>query len=166
MQDLLADIHQERDAAAMNSRYARFWLIYVVLLGVAAASGAVYLSITFGDPVGLLFRNILTGPVILGIVSWSMLALAVRWWAIGKRVKHPLASKVAYFWGGSRLALIIATLSLGVAWLISLALALSGETAILAAFVFIIAITAFTGLLGGAIGNSVLVAKHWRRPKR
>ena len=150
----------------MNSRYARFWLIYVILMGAAAASGAVYLAITFGDPVGLLIRNILTGPVILGIVSWSLLALALRWVTLGKTVRPSIASKGTYFWGGSRLALILATLALGVAWLASLALARSSEAAILGAFIFIAVITAFTGLLGGAIVNSVFVAKHWKRPKR
>ena len=150
----------------MNSRSAHLWFIYVAVMGVAVVSGAVYVSVTFGDPVGLLFRSILTGPVILGIVSWSLLALALRWLTIGKLVRPPFASKVTYLWGGSRLALILATLALGVTWLVSLALAWSSGAAILGAFIFIVVITAFTGLLGGAIGNSVLVAKHWRRPNR
>jgi hypothetical protein len=150
----------------MNSRYARFWFIYVILLGTAAASGAVYVSVTSGDPVGLLLRNILTGPVTLGIVSWSLLASALRWATIGKMVRTQLVSKVALFYWGSRLALILAILALGVTWFVSLALALSSEAAILGAVVFIVMITAFTGLLAGAIGNCVLVAKFWRKPKR
>ena len=73
----------------MNSRFARIYLIYVVVLGLALAIGAAYFSFTQGDLIGLLFRNILTGPVTLGIVSWSLLTTVVRWLTIGKMAKHP-----------------------------------------------------------------------------
>lgn len=143
----------------MNFRSTPFWLLYIACLVVGLTSGAFIASITLGDPVGLLFRSILTGPLILGIVAWSSLAWTIRWLMIGSLSRRSLTTRLGFFWGGFRVAQVGAILSLVVAGVIALASGSAIEALIREALVVVGVTISVAGLLRSAVGNSRLIAK-------
>ncbi len=149
----------------MNTpRPSRLWLAFVVAAGFLLASGAVILTETKGDPIGPLFRHRLTVQIIVGLVIWSLLAWAARLLVVGKLPKLRLNSMATFLWGSSRIALLVATVTVMVPWLATLALGLVVETALARATVLLVMITAFTGIIGAAFFNSTLVIRCWRAP--
>ena len=68
----------------------------------------------------------------------------------------------SFVWGGSRVSLLIATIAEMVGCLIALALDLEIATAFVRAAVLLAVVMAFTGIIGGALLNSVLAVRHWR----
>ncbi len=141
---------------------ARPVLALVISVALLLASGALLLTFTQGDSVSPLFGHVLTVQVILALVVWSLVAWGVRRLVIGKLPKMRLNSRAAFIWGGFRVALLIATVTLMVCWFAALALGLAAETAIVRAVVLLLVVTAFTGITAGASFNSMLVLKRWR----
>jgi hypothetical protein len=141
---------------------ARVLLTLVVVSGLLLASVAVFLSVGVGDPIGPLFRQALTIQVILGVVVWSLLAWAARRLVVGRLGNTPLTSTAALVWGGFRVALLIAAVTVIVCGLASLVLGLEIGTAFVRALVLIVVVTAFTGIIGGAFFNSLLVVRRLR----
>jgi len=142
---------------------ARLWIALVVFAGLAVASGAVFYSATEHDPIGPLFRQSLTAPVIVGLMAWSLLALGARWLLVGKLPKRPVSFVPTLIWGGFRVALLVATVTAIVGWLAALALGLAVSTIVFRALVLILIFSAFTGITGGAFINSMLAIGEWRR---
>ena len=92
------------------------------------------------------------------------MAMAARRFIVGKLPKKVLlTSMAAFIWGASRFALLIATVTVLVCWLALLPLGLLVETAFLRAGVLLVVVTAFNGIIGDAIFNSILVVRQWRR---
>ena len=145
------------------SRRARLPLFFIAVAALALAISAVSLAVTFGDPVSPLFAHVLTIPVIAALVIWFALAWAARRATIGDLPKESVNSWAAFVWGGSRVALLLATVLVTVGWLITLALGLELATDFVRALVLLLVVTAFTGIAGGAFLNSVWAMRHWRR---
>ena len=141
---------------------SRLWLAFPIAGGLLLAIGAVFLTVTRGDPISPLFRHPLTVQIIVGLLTWSLLAWTARLLIVGKLRKLRLNSMAAFIWGGSRLALWLATLTVLVSWLATLALGLLVETALARATVLLVMVTAFMGIIGGAFFNSTLVIRRWR----
>jgi hypothetical protein len=140
---------------------ARLLLALVILGGLFLASGAVLMAWS-GDPVGHLFRQILTIQVILGLVAWNIFAWTARRLIIGKLDDMRLTSMAALIWGGFRVALFVAVVTIIVCGAVAWALGLETVTAFVRALVLIVIVTAFTGIFGGALFNSLLVVRRLR----
>jgi hypothetical protein len=136
--------------------------LWMVIAGAVLLPGAaLYLAITGGDPVSPLFRRVLTMQIMAALLLWFIAAWAARRLTVG-RLPKPQLNSTGILWGGSRVALLIATVLLMLGWLTSLALGLAVQVAFARAVVLLFVVTALTGLAGGAVINSVLVARHWR----
>ena len=146
-------------------RPARLWLALVIAAGILLAIGAMFLSVVWGDPINPLFRHVLTVQVIAVLLAWSVLAWATHLLLFGRLPKLQLTSMPAFAWGGFRIALFVATVTAMVCWLASLALGLAVETVFIRAIVLLVIVTAFTGLIGAAFFNSLLVVRRLRARK-
>jgi hypothetical protein len=140
---------------------AKSALALVVAGALLLAGGALYLSITQGDPISPLFRHVLTIEVMAALVVWFTAAWTARRFTVGRLPKLQLGS-AGLLWGGSRVALLIATVLLLIGWLAALALGIAVQTAFLRAAVLLLVVTAFTGIAGGAFFNSILAIRHRR----
>jgi hypothetical protein len=136
-------------------------LTLVIVAGLLIAGGAVLLT-TQGDPINGLFRHVLTVEVIAGLLVWNLLAWAARRATVGKLPKMQLNSTATFIWGGFRVALFVATVTLLVCWVTALVIGLAVETAFIKAVVLLLLVTAFTGITAGAFLNSTLVVRRWR----
>lgn len=139
----------------------RLLLTLVIVAGLLIAGGAVLLT-TQADPISGLFRHVLTVEVIAGLVVWNLLAWAARRVTVGKSPKMPLNSTATFVWGGFRVALFIATVTLLVCWVTALLIGFVLEAAFIKAVVLLLLVTAFTGITAGAFLNSMLVVRRWR----
>src|SRR5205809_765742 len=128
----------------------RTLVTHVIIASLLIASGAVYLTATQGDMLGPLFQHVLTGRVLVSIISWTCLAHAARRLLVGKLPKIRLSSRAALVWGGSRVALLIAVVMVLVIWITALTLGLAIKTALVRAMALLFVVTAFTGIIGGA----------------
>ena len=142
-------------------RPARLVGTLVVIAGLLLASGAAFLAM-HGDPTSPLFGNVLTVRVIVGLVVWSVLAWAARRVTLGRLPKMRLNSTATLVWGGFRVALFIAAVTLMVSWLLALALGGGVETTLVRALVLVLLVTFFTSIAAGAFFNSMLVVRRWR----
>lgn len=145
-------------------RPARLVGTLVIIAGLLLASGSAFLAMQ-GDPTSPLFGNVLTVPVIVGLVVWSVLAWAARRMTLGKLPRMRLNSTVTFVWGGFRVALFIAAVTLMVCWLAALALGVTIETAFVRALVLVLLVTVFTSIAAGAFFYSMLVVRRWRGGK-
>ena len=141
---------------------ARSALKFVIAGAMLLAGGALFLTFTRGDAAGTLFQHVLTIQVIAVLLIWFLLAWSARQLIVGKLQKLRLNSLAAFIWGGSRVSLLIATVTVMVGWLVALALGLEIATAFVRAVVMLVVTTAFTGIISGAFVNSVLAVRHWR----
>lgn len=139
-------------------------LALVIAAALLLAGGALYLATLVGDPVGPLFRHVLTLQVIAVLLIWFAAAWAARRFIVGKLPKLEL-NYAGLIWGASRVALLIATVLLLLGWLTVLALGLAVETAFVRAAILLLIVTAITGIAGGAFLNSLLAIQHWRVQK-
>ena len=140
---------------------ARRALAFVIVGAISLAVGALFLTITSGDPASSLFQHVLTIQVITVILIWYMLAWSARRLIVGKAPELRLKSLTA-LWVLSRVSLLIATVTLLVGWLITLPLGLEIGTTLVRAGVLLVVATAFTGIIGGAFLNSMLAVRHLR----
>ena len=134
----------------------------VIVEATLFAGGAVFLSVTERDPTISLFQHVLTIQVVAVILIWSLLAWSARWLIVGKLPELRLNSLSALILGGSRVAILIATVTVMVGWLIALALGLEIAPALFRAGVLLAVAMAFIGIIGGAFLNSVLAVRHLR----
>jgi hypothetical protein len=139
---------------------AKATLVLVIAGALLLAGGALYLAITERDPVLPLFRNVLANQVMAALVVWFAAAWAARRFTVGKLPNLQLNS-AGLIWGGSRVALLIATVLLMTGWLAAFAFGLAVQTAFFQAAVMLLVVTAVTGIAGGAFLNSVLAFRHW-----
>jgi len=140
---------------------AKLTLALVIAGALLLAGGALYLAITEGDPVSPLFRHVLTLEVMGTFLVWFTVAWAARRFTVGKLPRLQLNS-AGVIWGGSRVALLIATVLLMIGWLAALAFGLAVQIAFVRAVLLLVVVTAFTGMAGGAFLNSMLAFRHWR----
>ncbi|HEX8214224.1 MAG TPA: hypothetical protein VF582_01995 [Allosphingosinicella sp.] len=140
---------------------AKMNMSLMIASAILLAGGALYLAITRGDPLSPLFRHGRTIEIIAVLLLWSMAALAVRRFTVGRLPELQL-NLPGVIWGGSRVALLIATVLLMVGWLAALAFGLTVQVAFLRAVVLLLVVTFFTGIAGKAIINSLLAIRHWR----
>ena len=96
-------------------------------------------------------------------MAWSLLALGPRWVLVGKLPKRPVSFVPVLIWGGFRVALLVATVTVIVCWLAGLAFGLAVSTTFVRALILILIFSAFTGITGGAFINSMLAVGQWRR---
>ncbi len=141
---------------------ARRALAFVIVGAILLAAGALFLTFTRGDPASSVFQHVLTIQVIAVLLVWFFLAWSARRLIVGKSPKLRPNSVATFIWGGSRVSLLIATVTAMVGWLIALALGLDIATAFVRAVVLLVVVTAFTGIIGGAFLNSLLAVRHWR----
>lgn len=146
-----------------NRRQARLVLLLIAPGGLAIAVAAVWLAITFHDPAGALFRQVLIIPALGALLAWFALASGARRYTVGKLPRLRMNSPAALVWGGFRVALLIASVLVLVGWLGALALGVELASAFIGGFVLLAFLTVVTGLAGGAFINSALVVRHWRR---
>ena len=136
-------------------------LALVIAGALLSAGGVLSLAIAEGDAVGSLLRQVLTFQVFVPPMVWFAAAWGVRRFAIGKLPTLQL-SFAEVVWGGSRVALLIATALLLIGWLATLAFGLGVQLAFVRAVVLLAAVSALTGIAGGAYLNSMLAIRHWR----
>jgi hypothetical protein len=141
---------------------ARRALAFVIVGAILLAGGALSLAVTERDPAIFLFQHVLTIRVIAVILIWNLLAWSARRLIVGKLPELRLNSLTALVWGGSRVAFVIATVTVLVGWLIALALGLEIATAFIRAVVLLVVAMAFTGIIGGAFLNLRLAVRHLR----
>lgn len=141
---------------------ARRAIAFVIVGAILLSGGALFLTFTRGDPARSLFQHVLTIQVIVALLLWSFLAWSARRLTVGKSPKFRPNSVAIFIWGGSRVSLLIATVTAMVGWLFALALGLDIATALIRAVVLLVVVTAFTGIMGGAFLNSLLAVRHWR----
>jgi hypothetical protein len=142
---------------------ARFVWPLVAVAAVAIAIATISLALVVGDPVGPLFRQPITVPLMLALFVWALLAGAARRLTVGKLPTVSVNSRAVFFWGASRFALLMAVVLVLAISLVSFAIGLEIAGALLRGSVLLIVVTGFTGLGGGAFLNSALAVKHWRR---
>jgi hypothetical protein len=136
-------------------------LTLVIVAGLLVAGCAVLLT-TQADPISGLFRHVFALEGIAGLVVWNLLAWAVRRVTVGRSPKMPLNSTATFVWGGFRVTLFIATVTLVACWMTALLMGLILETAFIKAAVLLVLVTAFTRITAGAFLNSMLVVRRWR----
>jgi len=100
-----------------SSRHHHIALALVIVAALLIAASAVLLT-TQGDPLNGLFRHVLTVPVIAVLVGSNLIAWAARRMALGKLPKIHLKSTAALIWGGCRFAMLVATVTLLLCWLV------------------------------------------------
>lgn len=83
-------------------------LALVIAAARALAGGALYLATIVGDPIGPLFRHVLTLQVMAALLIWFAAAWAARRFTVGKLPKLKL-NYAGLIWGSSRVTLLIAT---------------------------------------------------------
>jgi hypothetical protein len=141
---------------------SRLLLSLAVAAGALLAAGAVFLTRRPIAPLGSPFQPALTVPVMVSILLWALLSLAARRKFVGKLPKAQTFSLPALIWGGSRVAFACSFLILLTCWVISFAFDLEATPTFLQAGVLVLVWMGFTGLIGGAFLNSLLVVRRWR----
>jgi hypothetical protein len=147
-------------------RQGKLLLAAVAVAGLAVATTALVLAAAVGDPLPPVFRQRLTGEVLLIVIVWCPLAWLVRRLIIGKLPKIGVGSPMAVAWGASRFTLFIATMLLLLGSLVFLAVGTNLGPAFFRAFISLVVLTAFTGIVGGAARNTVLVLKALETPRK
>ncbi len=138
---------------------------FIIGGAILLAGGALSLTFTSGDAVSPLFEHVLTIQVIAFLLVWYFLAWSARRLIVGQLPKLRQNSSAAFIWGGSRVSLLIATVIVMIGWLVALALGLEIAMAFVRAIVLLVVATAFTGIIGRALLNSMLAVRHWRGHK-
>jgi len=141
----------------------RIILLIVGALAIALAIGSISLTMAVGDPIELVFHLQFTGLVVLGVLVWAVAALTARRLIIGKFPSASVDSRALFLWGGSRFVLLLAVLLDLVIWFVSIALGLEMSNTFLRGLVLLLVVSAFLGIAGGALLNSVVTLRHWRR---
>lgn len=136
----------------------------VVGAGIVLAAAAVLLS-GQGGPLSFMFRHGLFVGIMAGICVWNPIAWAARRVIVGKQPELCLSSTLTSLWGGFRVALLVAVVTLLVFAVAALAIGLGVGATLVKAIVLVMFVAAITGITAGAIFNSMLVVRHWRGHK-
>ena len=146
----------------MSAHPANRKILALVCVGAFfLAGGALYLAITEANLVGPLFRKVLTLKVMAALFIWFTAAWAARRFA-PRKAQTVKFGQTWLVWGGTRVALLIATFVLLMGWLATLALGLALQTAFIRAATLLCVVTAYTGIAGGALMNSMVAIRHRR----
>jgi len=143
-------------------RPARLWLVLVVAAGILLAGGTIFLSAIVGDPIGPLFRHVLSVQIVVVLLVWSGLAWTARLLLVGRLPRLRLSSMTAFAWGASRIALFLAMVTVMVCWLALVIVGRADNATFVGAIGLLVVVTAFTGLIGTAFFNSLLVVRRLR----
>ena len=115
-----------------------------------------------GDPVSALLQNPSTLYLLAGLVVWRLLAGAARWIILKALPNVGSEASAGLVWGSFRLALLVATVTALVGWLAAMTMGLALQAVLIEAVLLLVLVTAFTGVLGGAVFDSMLAVRHWR----
>lgn len=138
-----------------SPKSVKFLLPLIMLGAFGIALTAVWLSITFDNPLQALFSERVAANGIL----WG-LAGAVAAWALRRIIAGPMPRgeklKIGRWmvaWVTSRLALLVSAVALGVCLLLALLFGLSLWQSLLQALLLVVVAAAFVGIAGGAAIN-------------
>ncbi len=115
-----------------------------------------------GDPLGALFDHVLTGPVLLMMIAWVVVAMSARRFFVGPLPKFVVDSKSLRLWIVCRLSGLCSAIVLLVSLLLALAFDSSAKQTIFQSLILVIVLTTWSGIIGGSIYNFALVIRHWR----
>ena len=123
---------------------------------------AIVVANLVGDPLGALFEHVLTGPVVLVMIAWAVVAMSARRFFVGPLPKYVVDSKPLRLWTVSRLSGLFSAIVLLASFLLALTFGLPAKQKIFHSLILVIVLTAFSGIIGGSIYNCALVIRHWR----
>jgi hypothetical protein len=148
----------------VDAKKARLLLFVVILVGVLLDFASFWTAANSIDPIGWAIRRVLITPLGLTLLAWNLLAWGARRLIVGKPSKEMLrASRSATALGFLRFASTVAMLGIIACLLVSLVLGSDLRTSFFKAFVLIAFFSVSVSVVGGAVLNSMLIAKHYRR---
>ena len=141
----------------------RRFFVVVVASGIILAAIALFVTEKLGDATSVLFDQLLPIPAIGVLLLWAVIAWVARRALYDQPPDLTLHSRGILVWVGSRISLLVATVLLLIPWIIALATGHDAMPTLLRAFILVLVVTALTGIIGGAVLNSALAIRQFRK---